>query len=304
MELRSSGQRSGSESCETISPLVSIMPGPTRVLCSSKHLPWRGLVLERHFTAPGERAAGYIDKNVISMVTGSPSFFAHCEPSGAIVEWKNRRGTIIVIPAGDVPAVRLHKATEFVHCALEEEFTRSVGEEIGCHQASRTFFRPGIDDKAIRRILMLLLEEVSTETRLGGLFVDSLAHALATRYLQLRPSCSRSVAPRVSSLPPRVLSRVLEKIESNLDADLSLASLAKESGYSRAHFLRMFHAATGLTPHRYVVNLRIRRAQERLRQKDRIIDVAAACGFSSQAHMTTLFRQCLATTPAEFRRNA
>lgn len=45
-------------------------------------------------------------------------------------------------------------------------------------------------------------------------------------------------------------------IESSLDADLSLASLAKESGYSRAHLLRMFHAATGLTPHRYVVTLR------------------------------------------------
>ena len=238
------------------------------------------------------------------MVSGSPTRFTYREPSGAFVECQNRRGSIIVFPSGDVPAVRLHKPSEFVHCALEEDFTRRVAEEIGCQQTSRPCFRARIYDKAIRRILELLLEELSTETRLGSLFVDSLAHALATRYLQLDTASSNSVEPRVSSLPTRVLNRVLEKIESNLDADLSLANLAKESGYSRAHFLRMFQSATGLTPHRYVVNLRIQRAQERLRQKDRIIDVAASCGFSSQSHMTTLFRQCLATTPAEFRRNA
>src|SRR5476651_539494 len=111
--------------------------------------------------------------------------------------------------------------------------------------------------------------------------------------------------PRLAGLVPRILSRVREKIESNLDADLSLDTLAAESGYSRAHFLRMFRAATGLTPHQYVLDLRIRRAQECLRQKDAsIIDVAVSCGFSSQSHMTTVFRQRLEMTPAEFRRSA
>jgi AraC family transcriptional regulator len=286
------------------SPLLSIAPGPTRVLCSSKDLGWRGLILEKHFSAPGERASAHIDCNVISMSTGASFRFGYREPGGRFVECQHRRGAIVVTPSGDVPEMRLHTATEFVHCGLEENFTRSVAEESGCQKAPHPVFRPGILDKTIRRILELLLEEITTEARLGSLFVDSLAHALATRYLQLDPASSKNVEPRVSSLPSRVLDRVLGKIESNLDADLSLESLAKESGYSRAHFLRMFQAATGLTPHRYVVNLRIRRAQERLRQKDRIIDVAASCGFSSQAHMTTLFRQCLAMTPAEFRRNA
>jgi AraC family transcriptional regulator len=111
--------------------------------------------------------------------------------------------------------------------------------------------------------------------------------------------------PRVAVLVPRILNRVREKIEANLDADLSLDSLAEESGYSRAHFLRMFRAATGLTPHQYVLDLRLRRAQDRLRQAgSSIIDVAVSCGFSSQAHMTSVFRQRLEMTPGEFRRNA
>jgi AraC family transcriptional regulator len=111
--------------------------------------------------------------------------------------------------------------------------------------------------------------------------------------------------PRLAGLVPRILSRVREKIEANLDADLSLDNLAEESGYSRAHFLRMFRAATGLTPHQYVLDLRLRRAQDRLRQAgSSIVDVAVSCGFSSQSHMTSVFRQRLEMTPGEFRRNA
>src|SRR5271163_4740621 len=107
---------------------------------------------------------------------------------------------------------------------------------------------------------------------------------------------------RVAALPHRILTRVQDKIEANLDTELSLDSLAEESGYSRAHFLRMFRAATGLTPHQYVLDLRLRRAQDRLRQKgSSIIDVAVSCGFSSQSHMTNVFRQRLEMTPGEFR---
>jgi AraC family transcriptional regulator len=79
--------------------------------------------------------------------------------------------------------------------------------------------------------------------------------------------------------------------------------LAEESGYSRAHFLRMFRTATGITPHQYVLDVRIRHAQESLKRKGtNLIDVAALCGFSSQSHMTSVFRKRLGVTPAEFRR--
>lgn len=122
-----------------------------------------------------------------------------------------------------------------------------------------------------------------------------------------RIGCGSAGRPeaRVSALPPRILNRVREKIDTNLDTDLSLESLAEESGYSRAHFLRMFREATGLTPHQYVLGLRLSRAQDYLRRKaSSIIDVALSCGFSSQSHMTSVFRQRLEMTPGEFRRRA
>ena len=73
----------------------------------------------------------------------------------------------------------------------------------------------------------------------------------------------------------------------------------------RINFLRLFRLATGLTPHQYVLGLRLKRAQDQLKQSGAsIIDVAVSCGFSSQSHMTSLFRQRLEMTPGEFRRHA
>ena len=286
------------------SPLLAIAPGPTQILRLEHALRWKGLLLERHSTSPGERVAASINRHVISVLTGSSSRFEHRTVSGYFLTRLNRRGTIMITPSGPVPDIRLHTPSEFIHCALDEEFTRSVAEELD-QQASVPMFRPGIQDQSIQRIIGLLMKELEAERPFGRLYVDSLAHALATRYVLLECASTAQAERRVGSLSPRILSRVLEKIEANLDTDLSLESLAEESGYSRAHFLRMFRAATGLTPHQYVLDLRLKRAQDSLRQKgSSIIEVAVACGFSSQSHMTSVFRQRLEMTPGEFRRNA
>jgi AraC family transcriptional regulator len=166
---------------------------------------------------------------------------------------------------------------------------------------TKPVFRSGIRDLSIQRLLGLLTEELDARSPSGKLYVDSLAHALATRYLLLDDAC-HAPESQTSALPQRTLDRVKEKIEANLHTDLSLDNLARESGYSRSHFLRMFRVATGLTPHQYILDLRLTHSQRRIRQTtDSLIDIAALCGFSSQSHMTTVFRAHLDMTPAEFR---
>ncbi len=285
------------------SPLLAIALGPTRIIRSSLSLSWRGILLEKHISSPGERAAVSIDRHVISMLHGSPVHLEHRSLSGSFVGAVVQPRTMMITPAGPAPAIRLHTPAEFVHCALDEEFTRHVMNELD-HGTVKRAFRLGIRDNSILRILGILMDELEVERPLGRLYIDSLAYALATRYVMLDVTRARRSEPRNIGLVPRILSRIREKIEANLDTDLSLESLAEESGYSRAHFLRMFRAATGLTPHQYVLDLRLRRAQERLRQAgSSIIDVAVSCGFSSQSHMTSVFRRRLEVTPGQYRRN-
>ena len=62
-------------------------------------------------------------------------------------------------------------------------------------------------------------------------------------------------------LPRRQLRRVLDRMPAGLSTNIDLAILATESGYSRSHFLRMFRTATGQSPHRYLLELRLSEAQ-------------------------------------------
>jgi AraC family transcriptional regulator len=99
------------------------------------------------------------------------------------------------------------------------------------------------------------------------------------------------------------LQRVLKRMETDLSATLTLKTLATESGYSRNHFLRMFRAAMGCTPHQYLLRLRVGKAQAMMHGDSiRLIDVALACGFSSHAHLSRIFRQVTGSTPSEYRR--
>ncbi len=99
------------------------------------------------------------------------------------------------------------------------------------------------------------------------------------------------------------LSPVIEYIRRNLRDDVSLETLAALAGLSPNYFLGAFREATGQTPHRYVTELRIARACELLRDPHRpITEVSLAVGFSSQSHLTEVFRRTMKTTPAAYRR--
>ena len=74
----------------------------------------------------------------------------------------------MITPAGPVPDIRLHTSSEFIHCALDDNFTRRVMEELD--QATvGPIFRAGIQDKSIQRILVMLMEELEAERPSGRL---------------------------------------------------------------------------------------------------------------------------------------
>jgi AraC family transcriptional regulator len=104
-------------------------------------------------------------------------------------------------------------------------------------------------------------------------------------------------------LPNHRLQRVLERIHTHYHTNLNLAELAAEAGYSRAHFIRMFRASVGRTPHRYLLDYRLEKAQALLEQGSLpVTEIAAACGFVSHAHFSTAFRARFGVPPSDYRR--
>jgi AraC-like DNA-binding protein len=103
-------------------------------------------------------------------------------------------------------------------------------------------------------------------------------------------------------LQPQTLRRVREYIESHVDESISLGKLAAVAGLSVFHFARAFKDSQGVTPHSYVLEQRIERAQKLLAGTDIPISrIALATGFSDQSHFARHFRARIGITPSAFR---
>jgi AraC family transcriptional regulator len=280
----------------------ALLRGPSSRGVSSQGLNWKGFLIERHSVEPDERpesiSEGYILGLWCNTVNGE-----HPNGRGGHVPYTKHPGTITFAPPGIVPAVRQYNRFEITLCTLEPAFVRCVEDELNQPLTTRLPYQTGFHDATLRQLMRLLEAEASQGGPSGRLYADHLAHALVLRFLLDRKPQTGNVSAAGSPLPRHLLQRVLERMHDPV-ADLDLQTLAAETGYSRSHFLRMFETATGLTPHRYLLQLRLERAQELIRKgSTSLIDIAALCGFSSHAHMSRVFRQLLAVTPSQYRRN-
>jgi AraC family transcriptional regulator len=262
--------------------------------------PGQRFQIQRYQAYAGEYLKEPNDRHIIVQMRES----AWAERRGANGSWVRfliKRRSLAIVPSGPVPEVRLLTPCNMIVCALEENFTREVALELDRQPAKSTDFH--IRDTPIEGLVDLMINDFEA-SRPCALYSETLAHSLAMRFLLYGSSSKHTLNSSVEPLPPRILSRIRDRIEAELDTELSLACLAKESGYSRAHFLRMFRAATGLTPHQYVLQRRLSTAQQLLRQsKMLLVDIALKCGFSSQTHMNDVFRKRLGVTPLKYRRN-
>ena len=103
-------------------------------------------------------------------------------------------------------------------------------------------------------------------------------------------------------LPPRVLQRVRDYVETHLEDSISLQNLASTAGLSTSHFSRAFKQSEGMTPHRYLLHRRVRRALGLLAETTLAMsEVAMASGFADQSHFCRQFRKLVGATPSRYR---
>ncbi|MEU1301505.1 AraC family transcriptional regulator [Streptomyces shenzhenensis] len=113
----------------------------------------------------------------------------------------------------------------------------------------------------------------------------------------------RSRSADVGKLSPRQMQTISAYMRAYLAERISLDDLAREVALSRFHFLRLFSATTGQTPHQFLTGLRIDAARRLLAAGDESVGrIGHLCGFSTASHFVATFRRLVGHTPTAYRR--
>lgn len=97
------------------------------------------------------------------------------------------------------------------------------------------------------------------------------------------------------------LRRARDRIDRDYAEPLDLDGLAAVAGLSKYHFLRCFARTYGLTPHAYLTERRVERAQDLLRATNlTVTEVCRLVGYESPGSFSTRFRQLVGSSPSEY----
>lgn len=91
-------------------------------------------------------------------------------------------------------------------------------------------------------------------------------------------------------------------IDNNYDNDLNLDVLSRICLMSKYHLLRLFKRYYGLTPRQYLIDKRIKKSKELLRDGISVTETCFAVGFESLGSFSTLFKAKTGKSPTKFQK--
>ncbi len=195
--------------------------------------------------------------------------------------------------------------TRTLHLRLSKDlFLRTAGEVADRDPARLSLVEhSGFQDPLLAQIGFALWRELELGAPGGKLYVQTAAQMLAVHLLRYYTTGKGDIREASMGLTHSQMRRVIDFAQAYLNQDLSLEALARQVGFSPYHFARLFRQTTGESPHRFVLRLRVERAQHLLKERDMpLARVAVESGFANQSHMTLAFKQHLGLTPLAYRR--
>ncbi len=154
----------------------------------------------------------------------------------------------------------------------------------------------------VQAVAQIMAEEVTTPAR-PEMMLDGLLTSLLAEVLDL--SADPAPEPDRGGLPPRTLRALTEHVLAHMDSRITVADLAHIAGLSEGWFTRAFARSQNTTPQRWITHLRLTEARRLMADPSlQLAEIAAATGFSDQAHLTRNFGRAFGQTPAAWRRDA
>jgi AraC family transcriptional regulator len=159
-----------------------------------------------------------------------------------------------------------------------------------------------VNDVTIAGLGSTILPALSDPQQTNRLFVDHVSLAVGVHVAEAYGGMRPMSRPVRGGLAPWQVRRAQEILSANLDG-VPLKEVARECRLSVSHFSRAFRRTMGVAPHHWLLSRRIEVAKEKLRNtKLSLSEVALACGFADQSHLTRVFAGMVGVSPGAWRR--
>jgi AraC family transcriptional regulator len=300
------GERSADEIFARSLQADRALPGE-RIL-SSEGLGWRTM-LARTYRDPAraEQFSTAQSRDLLLVLVVSGTYTIESRGRGRWRRADYRAGAVGVTAPGNVSVLRWQATSaqpmESLHLYLSEDLLETTAAELG----------DGAWPLRLPDALSLDDDLVTAAARAAGralrhrapsLYADAIAQMLVTHVLY-GPAAGPATASEPGALGETLIRRVTGYMHEHLHEDVRLDELAAQANLSKYHLLRSFAKSTGLTPHRYLVDLRMGRAAELLRDtRQPVTQIATACGYTSPGQFAAAFRRRYGMPPTQFRRLA
>lgn len=169
-------------------------------------------------------------------------------------------------------------------------------EFLACHhlpQPERPFIRPLSCQQEIISMNQLLTQLANAEHALA-----KEAAFLALVECMLREP-KQLIAWREPNNEAKVAS-IKEYLQQHFAEPVSLQRLEEVSGLNKFSIIRAFKKEYSITPHLYQTLLRINYAQQELKKRRAIADIACDSGFYDQSHFHKVFKEYAGLTPEQY----
>lgn len=213
------------------------------------------------------------------------------------------KDAIEILDLRDAVQVYVGSPLDSLSFHLPQSMLDEFADDAGMTLTGELRCEPGVVDPVMAHLGAALMPALQRPGQASALFFDHLALAINAHLLQRYGGLRALSRMPAGTLTPAKERRAKDMLMSRLSGDISIAEVASACGLSRSHFIRAFRHSTGVTPLQWLQRYKVDKARELLRTTTNpIVDVAAACGFADQSHLTRTFTRCLGLAPAAWRR--
>lgn len=284
---------------------------PSRRLLSSTDLGWR-TIQACTYHDPGE-AEQFVtspspDLLLVLVTTGRYRIESRHGSSWRRADY--HPGSVGVTSPGNVGVLRwrggIEQPMESLHLRLSADLLSGTLAAFGLPPRTvESFDTLSLEDRLVGAVAATVAGALADGA--AALYADSLAQTLATHLVYRTVPGGHRAQPQAPerALDARSLRRVTEYMRAHLSEEVALDDLAGQANLSKFHFLRLFSRTTGLTPHRYLVRMRLQAASVLLRSTGQTVrQISMACGYRSAGQFSSAFRREYGTSPNTYRRES